>query len=1087
MKKALFALLAAPLFLGANAGTIKMTTEKEIGTAVRILLNAKSATTPISIDWGNGVDVKYTIDPSMPAYNRWIEGTIEGAELTISGNVTEADLAKLSLTAVEIYEMNSLTELSLNDNSISSFQLQSVTPLEYLNLSNNLLVNSTTENRTLTLEYAGETLTSLSLGHNPGLLCLDLRNLVALKYLSAPNCETLGSVFICLPEESRPNLVNIDLRDCDLSHFYPISLPNLTSLILSNNVLMSNDDAPFMLGDYPKLSTLDISGNPGISSLDVTSCKELYDLNISNNRFTAIDLSQAPKLEVFCAANNNIASLDLGNNKELRTLDISNNPIKELDVTMFPNMRNLNISNTQISRVMLMQTPYLEYFRAENSQLEFVDFNGQQAERMRIIDLRNNSQMTAETVDYTIMTLPQGRELYSTTTPNLLLSGSNAETANTGYATSSDMRWICDVVGDNTVTHPVVAVNLVDATDTGENITGVLDRLYPIFGMQFEYDFDLYETSGGKFLISQWQPEYYQKMLSVSNEAIVGVPIHVYPYPEEGKRFKSVTVNGKEITSQWFVVDGEADIKVNFVDTESSISFTTTPGNTLSMLLNTSTANGTVWIDWGTGVRSEYTGMNKYISGYAELSGKRIDGTAAESGKVTIYGDIAALDLEGWGEFGIYMGLWDNQVSSIDLSKAPELKLLNLYYNPISAIDLSNSSELEVLDIGYSAITSIDLSNTPNLMWLDARSDGFGDEDGIKPLSSIDVTKLPILQYLDLKGNEISSIDLSANPYLTWLNLNGNNISSIDLAANPYLNEIDLCGNNLTSIDLSNQTALEELALSRNKLTSLDLSTNTAITELLVDGNELHALDLSALSGLRRVYINDNGMTADELNDIYYLLPQREYGEDDENQNQVKWNLAVIQGSDTKLNDGTRADSSIAIDRGWTPTHLGTNGGSDFAYLDILPTYNGSVKVVDEAGNEYTNGSKAPKYAKLNIIATPNKGYTLESFSLNGEEPIAATSFDMPGIYTKLQVFFKSDSAIDAANADADATEVVASANGVVVTSADAVIDIFTIDGRLLVNAAKVAGSHSFSLDNGVYIVRTTDANGVNSVKVVVK
>lgn len=1087
MKKALFALLAAPMFIGANAGTIKMTTEAEPGTAVRILLNAKSATAPVSIDWGNGTEVKYTIDPSMPAYNRWIEGNIEGSELTISGNVTEADLAKLSLTAVEIYEMSELTDLSLNDNSISSFQLQSVTPLKHLNLSNNNLINNTTENRTLTLEYAGETLTNLSLGHNPGLLCLDLRNLVALQYLSAPNCETLGSVFICMPEDSRPNLKNIDLRDCDLSHFYPVSLPSLTSLNLSNNVLMSNDDDPFVLGSYPKLSTLDISGNPGIAELDVTSCTELYDLNISGDNFSAIDLSQSPKLEVFCAANNKIASLDLGNNKELRTLDISGNPIKELDVTMFPNMRNLNISNTQISRVMLMQASYLEYFRAENTLLEFVDFNGQQAERMRIIDLRNNSQMTAETVDYTIMTLPQGREQYNTTTPNLLLSGSNAETARTGYATSADMRWICDVNGDSTVTHPVVAVNLVGATDTGENKSGVLDRLYPVFGMQFEYDFDIYETEGGKFLISQWQPEFFQTMKSVSNEAIVGVPIHIYPYPEDGKRFKSVTVNGKEISSQWFVVDGEADIKVNFSDAESSISFTTVPGNTISMLVNTTTENGTIWIDWGTGVRTEYTGQYKYTTGYAEISGKRIDGTAAENGKVTIYGDIAALDLESWGEFGIYLGLWDNQVSSIDLSKAPDLKFLNIYYNPVTSIDLSNSTGLEVLDVGYTAITSLDLSNTPNLMWLDSRSDGFGDEDGIKPLTSIDVTKLPILQHIDLKGNDLSSIDFSANPYLMRINLNGNNLSSINLSANPYLETIDLCGNNLTSIDLSKQTELKELALSRNKLTALDLSANTAIAELLVDGNDLHALDLSALSGLRRVYINDNGMTADELNDIYYLLPQREYGEDDEDQNQVKWNLAIIQGTDTKLNDGTRADSSIAVDRGWTPTHLGTNGGSDFAYLDILPTYNGSIKVVDEEGNEYTNGSKAPKYAKLNIIATPKEGYKLDSFSLNGEEPIVATSFEMPGIYTKLQAFFASDSAIESADADADATEVLATANGVIVTSADAVIDIFTIDGRMIVNATKVAGSRSFTLAEGIYVVRANDANGVTAVKVVVK
>lgn len=1087
MKRILLATLCLPAMLAATAGSIRMTTASEAGTPVRILLNANSATSPISIDWGNGIEVKYTVNPSMPAYNRWIEGTIEGPNMSISGNVTEADLGELGLTAVEVEGMNYLRVLELDNNQLTTFELLSVTPLETLNLSHNNLKNNTYDNRTLSLEYAGETLTNLSVSHNSDLLCLDMRDLVVLEYFNANDCPILGSVFICAPEESRPALKTINLSNCDLAHFYPVSLPALYSLNLANNQLMTSaDDEPFVLGNYPSLSTLDVSNNRGIDELDITACTKLTNLNISGNRFERIDLSQAPELEVLYASGNKIASFDFGNNPLMRTLDISGNPVKELDVTQFPGMRNLNISNTQISRVMLMQASYLEEFYGANTLLEFVDFNGQQAQRMRVIDLRDNSHMTGETVDYTIHTLPQAK---STAGNNLLLSGSNAETAETAYATSLDMGWKCDVTGDGSARHSKVAVTLTGATDTGENKTGTVDRLYPIFGLSMDYDFDIYQTEGGKFLISQWQPNYFQSMLSVSNQALTGVPIHVYPYPEEGKRFKSVTVNGKEITSQWFVIDGEADIKVNFVNAESSVSFTSVPGNAISMLINTTTNNGTVWVDWGTGTRNEYTGQRKYESGYSDIKGTRIDGTASGNGTVTIYGDIAAVNLEGFGEYGVMMGLWDNKVSSMDITNAPDLKYLNLYFNPVKTLDTSGATSLEVLNVGFTALGEIDLSNTPELMWLDIHGDGFGDEaDGMKLFSSVDVTKLPILQYLDVRGNEIASLDLSKNPYLYWLNANGNALTSIDLSANPLIEELDLAGNQLTSIDLSKQSNLMSLSLSRNKLTSIDLSANPNIAELHIDNNDIHAVDLSSVTALRRIYLNGNGMTADELNDIYYLLPQREHGADDDQPNQVSWNLAVTQGGDSKPNAGTRADSSIAEDRGWTPSHLGTNGGSDVAYLDIFKPIHGTIKVTGEDGTEYAHGSKVPKYSKVTITATPDEGYTMASFSLNGEEPVTGNTFDMPGIYTKLRVNFAKDSGVEGVNGDTDSlTSAEATSEGIVVTSPMATIDIYTTDGRAAVSAAAVDGSQTFPLAAGVYVVRVADAAGTRAVKTIVK
>ncbi len=1073
----------ATLGMAANAGTISLTTSAEPGTKVRILPNVASVNSPIYIDYGNGVEVPYTVDPSMAAYNRWIEGTIEGEMITIRGNLTELEFSEAKLTSATVEGMNKLQKLELQKNELNSFTLVDVTPLTHLDLSHNNIFNSPTSNPTLSLEYAGETLTNLNISYNTSLQCLKINDLTALEYLTANDCPDLGSVFICLPEESRPSIININLSNCDIAHFYPVSLPNMTTLNLANNNLMTVADTdPFVLGNYPKLHNLDVSGNIAVRTLNVTGCKELESLSVKGNRMSTIDISQAPALTSLNVSETEIESLDLGNNTQLTSLYAASTPIKAIDFRKLPSIRNIDISNTNISRVDLHDAFYLQSFAARNTKLEFVDFNGCQANRVTKIDLRDNPNMTSETVDYTIYTLPISKSSYNDD-PNLLLSGSNAEHANTAYATSIDMMWKCDVTGDGTATHEYKAVTLDDATDTGENKTGSLDRLYPHFGMGLDYDLDIYSTTGGKFLLVQWKPTYYQSIESVTGQARSGVPMYVYPYPEEGKRFKSVTVNGKEIFSQWFVIYEPSTIKVNFTDSESSISFTTLPGQALSFLVNTTEANGTVAIDWGSGSRTEYTNQDKYTSGYAEIGGTRIDGSAAGS-TVTIYGNVAALDLSGYGDVAEYFGLWDNKVSSIDLSKSSGLKYLNLYWNPISTIDLSNATELEVLDVSFTNLKSIDLSPCPSIMWLDAYSDGYGnEEEGISQLTALDVTGLQYLVHLNSKGNKLSSIDLTKNTYLYDLNLSGNELTAIDLTKNTALESLQLNDNKLTAIDLSQNTELIELSLDRNDLTALDLTNNTALYSLMVSNNKLHSLDLSMLENLGRLWINGNGMTACELNDIYYKLPRRNAALDDNGESgigQSSWNLAVIQGTDREENDGNRADSSIAVDREWTPSHVGTNGGCDVAYLDILPSPHGFVIVKDAEGNEYGNGSKVPKFATMTIVATPEDGYTLNSFRLGDDEPLTGLEFTMPGIYTKLTPSFVKNSGID--NIDNNGINIFAANGCINVESADEVkVSIFTTTGTIV--ASGNSSTATFAVPAGVYIVKA----GNEIAKVIVK
>lgn len=1083
--------LLAPLTSRAE-GTITLTTSAPVGTEFRVLIKTTSAVVPVYIDFGDGVETPYTIDPSMADWRRWITANVKGETMKFRGNITEFTLEEAQLTSATVDAMNALEKINLSDNELESFELLSMTALSSIDLGHNKIWNSPSQNPTLSLEYAGKTLKNLTLSYNEGLQCLDMRDLVNLETLNVSNSPDFASLFICMPEATHSSLRSINIANCSLSHFYPVNLPMLRSLDLSNNILMSsNSDDPFELGNYPNLTTLAVSGNHGIKNLDVTACTKLEQLWIADCDLSTIDVSQCPELITLNAGNNNIRTFDLGNNPNITSLHIQNNPVSELDMDKLPKINSLNISGTDISRVDLMKAFYLKSFEAANTKLEFVHFGGQQPSRMEKVDLRNCPGFTYESMAYTLMTLPPSKRAYNT---NLFLSGSNAEKSNIDFITNMDYQWKCDVEGDNTAEHTPVAVTLSGATDTGENVTGELDRLYPYMGIGLSYDFDRYSTAGGEFLICQWQPEssqyhpeYFQTMSSVTSTALIGVPIHIYPYPEEGKQFKSVTVNGKEIFSRWFIVSEPSTIKVNFTGAEEGISFTTTPGQPISMLVNTVDSNGTVSVDWGTGTRTDYPGQRSYTSGYSSIGGTRIDGTAAGS-TITIYGDVAALDLSGFGDVAADFGLWDNAVTGIDLSGASSLKFLNLHWNPISELDLSGAPLLEVLNVSYTDLKTIDLSHSPWLMWLSAYSDGFDDEDdGISMLESLDVTALPYLQYLDAKCNRITSIDFTHNSYLRYVNLNNNQLSSVDFSGCPILESVTLSGNKITSIDLSANTALASLYVDANDLTSIDLSSNLSLVELSVANNYIHSMDLGMLSELKRLMINGNGMSADELNDLYYGLPQRKPDAEDENSGigALHYNLAVIQGQDRENNAGNEADSSIAVDRGWTPSHVGTNSGSEVAYLDVLPSVHGSVKIVDGDGQEYVHGSKVPKYAQLTVVPEPEDGYEFAGYSLNNEVSIEGTAMTMPGVYTKFLASFRKKSGIDSAEADAIAVKAVD--GGIAVDAAGAVVDIFTPDGRSVVSASAVDGSAVYNLAGGIYIVRVSASGSVTAKSVSVK
>lgn len=1080
MKKYLLLLLVVALSFttafAADESTITIKTSKPVGTTVSLDAYTASKDEAFTVDWGDGEEKIYNVDPNGWGYSRRIKTEIKGGTITIKGKLVNFDLTEAGITSVDIHGqtalkvinlkeneiatfkqdgMPALTELNLRDNKLTTFSGTGMTSLNKLNLQGNQL-----DSHEFDITDASATLTDLTVSNNGDkFITLNLMAFTALEYFYCDdNPEFTTAVFA----DNNANIKKISMNNCHVMHFYSCTFPNLYSLNLSNNALLDLEE-----GNYPKLSTLSIDHNY-LTALDVTRFPKLASLYCGNNNITLLNVGNNPGLLSLNCDSLDIKKLDISNNKDLAYLSVNGTKLTQLDIRGKRSITTLNISNTAIRYIDLEDQYSLRDFRARNTQCEFFYFNYINSwGRFNYVDIRDNKKMTGNSMNFTLHTIPQAYSEYSN---SLLIAGSNGETADTEYATSQDMKWKCDVTGDGTAKNEAVKVT-VDGTDTGERVSGKGE-----FGgitYEQEYDFTKYSTTGGTFTVSQWTGAYFQQLADVTTSAKAGVAIHITPTPAEGYVYDGVIVNGEKIQEEWFVVNGEATIKPVFRGADRKITFTAPAGQTLSFAVAVQKgADKKVQVDWGSGAKMEYD--------VSDTNYTRLDGTAetvAESGAtestVTIYGDVDALNLESFGEYGEMMGIWNNKVSSIDLTNNDLLIALNLYMNPIKTLDVTNQTGLQELDCSYCELTELDVTKNTKLLSLQC----YGNE-----LTTLDLSKLPELLELNARVNKLTGVDFTNNPKLQVVNVTNNELSTIDVAHLTDLVSLEAAGNKLTTLDVSKNTQLQVLGVGNNQLTELNLDNNKALRSLLFNDNSIQILDLSKLTELRQIDCGGNNMTACDLNQFYKDLPQYPELTKDEQEALKGASLTILTGTEKTPNDAAGSDTSIASDKGWSVSMEGNGSGCDITWIYIGKTENGTIALKDAEGNDIQSGDKVKRNSPISLIATPDKGYVLDKVLVNGKA-VEGTEFKISRIST-VTATFDIASAIDAATIN-DAS--VSTANGSIIVSLPegALAEVFSLDGTRICSLA--AGTSIIPVADGTYIVRTKNGADLKTMKVSVK
>ena len=214
---------------------------------------------------------------------------------------------------------------------------------------------------------------------------------------------------------------------------------------------------------------------------------------------------------------------------------------------------------------------------------------------------------------------------------------------------------------------------------------------------------------------------------------------------------------------------------------------------------------------------------------------------------------------------------FDNTIESLDLSNNGLLESVKVYNNNLSSLNVKNGNNTNISTFeatGNSNLTCIDVDDVAyaNSNWtdIDSQTSFSLDCDGGGG-ATVSIPDIYFEEYLESigAGNGIDYdglADLAACQALTSVVLN--NIGTLEdltgiqeFTSMTYLN---VSGNSLESVDLSANTNLVTLDISNNMLTALDVSSNINLASLSVSNNSLTSLDVSDLSALEILRCNSN-------------------------------------------------------------------------------------------------------------------------------------------------------------------------------------------------------------------------------------
>lgn len=324
-------LLAIPSVIKAQEETPIVTFHTTKAASFTLALGASSDGEYFDIDCGYGTEEVQVAQTSLDSANN-INGTVYNGTVSkdcvvkIYGDASKLEYinaAGCNISSITFAEGAGLRILNLEHNALQSLNIDALTQLQYLYLTDNTFSQAT----------------PLYIGSLPNLRVLDMGQI---GYVS-PNF-TLSNF---------PNLISFDAFHCTgFRQVDPQYCPRLQRLSL----------------DMTRVSSLDLSNNP-----------DLAVLNVSDTRLTQLDLSHTPKIrELYCSHTSGTINTDVKLNKldvtgcpQLYYLFCAGNKLTELDLTHNPQLFHLSCSDNYLTSLDLSHNPILYNVYLNNNNMDF--------------------------------------------------------------------------------------------------------------------------------------------------------------------------------------------------------------------------------------------------------------------------------------------------------------------------------------------------------------------------------------------------------------------------------------------------------------------------------------------------------------------------------------------------------------------------------------------------------------------------------------------------------------------------------------------------------------------------------------------
>lgn len=194
----------------------------------------------------------------------------------------------------------------------------------------------------------------------------------------------------------------------------------------------------------------------------------------------------------------------------------------------------------------------------------------------------------------------------------------------------------------------------------------------------------------------------------------------------------------------------------------------------------------------------------------------------------------------------------NNKLTELDLAYTPTLQTLDCTFNQLERLELPEQSALRVLKLRGNYVKSLATDRCPQLQTLDY-------SDNYYP-TSVNLSKCPKLQHLNVAQNKLRALDLSSNPDLRTLLCERNEITSLDVAHLAALERLSVANNSaLGELRMGEHAKLISLDIFATQVSSLDLAKLPQLEELYCAYCRLSSLDLSHSKQLRVLSCGKNG------------------------------------------------------------------------------------------------------------------------------------------------------------------------------------------------------------------------------------